>query len=75
MLTARDALARLRFARTRAGGSGGGGLNGERITLKAPPIAEFQRVFRHVRTGQSLRPGVAGVGSRERETQVALVTF
>ena len=66
MLTAPDALARLRLARTRAGAMGGGGPSGESITLEAPPIAEFQQVFRHVRAGQSLRRGVEGVGSRER---------
>ena len=44
--------------------------NGEAITLEAPPIAEFQKVFRHVRAGQSLRRGVEGVGSRERANKL-----
>ena len=55
---------------TRAGATGGGGPNGEAITLEAPPIAEFQKVFRHVRAGQSLRRGVEGVGSRERANKL-----
>ena len=57
-------------AHARRGHGGLGGPNGESITLEAPPIAEFQQVFRHVRAGQSLRPGLEGVGSRERANKL-----
>ena len=57
-------------AHARRGHGGLGGPNGESITLEAPPIAEFQQVFRHVRAGQSLRPGLDGVGSRERANKL-----
>ena len=38
---------------------------------EAPPIAEFQQVFRHVGASQSLGQGVEGVGNRERVIQTS----
>ena len=72
LLTAPDALARLCLVRTRARACSRlcnqkKGPHGEAITLEAPPLEEFQKVFRHLRTGQSLRHGVEGVGGRKRQ--------
>ena len=47
------------------------GPHGEAITLEAPPLEEFQKVFRHLRAGQSLRHGVDGVGGRKRANKLS----
>ena len=47
------------------------GPHGEAITLEAPPLEEFQKAFRHLRAGQSLRHGVDGVGGRKRARKLS----
>ena len=71
LLTAPDALARPCLARTRTKACSQlcnkqrKGPHGEANTQEALPLEEFQKVFRHLRAGQSLRHGVDGVGGRK----------
>ena len=76
LLTAPDALARLCLARARTRAwsrlcNNQKGPHGEAITLEAPPLEEFQKVFRDLRTGQSLCHGVEGGGGRKRANKLS----